>query len=150
MTETGKKSSNGSAKPAQKQDWRAGKSRHGSDSGATKGLAQKIEKMRRSRHVDTVRTQHNSKNATDLSRGLRLATEFTVAILVGAGMGYVFDGWFDTRPWIMITMLALGFAAGIKNVLMTVQEMNAQTVVTKEMNLRPDESKDSMWDDLDD
>lgn len=150
MTGTGKKSPNGSVEPAPKRDWRAGKSRHGSDSGATQGLAQKIDKMRRSRHVETARTQRSSKNATDMSRGLRLATEFAVAILVGAGMGYVFDGWFDTRPWIMITMLALGFAAGIKNVLMTVQEMNAETAVTEEMNLRPDESQDSMWDDLDD
>ena len=36
---------------------------------------------------------------------------------VGAGLGWLADSWLGTRPWVMLGMIVLGFAAGIRNVL---------------------------------
>ena len=64
-----------------------------------------------------------------LSRGFRLASEFAAAIIVGAGLGYLIDMVLPTRPWAMVAMLLLGFAAGVLNVVRATREMNAATAV---------------------
>ena len=60
-----------------------------------------------------------------MGRAVRLGTEFVAAILVGTGIGYVLDLWFGTRPWIMLVMLMVGFAAGILNITRAAREMAA-------------------------
>jgi ATP synthase protein I len=52
-----------------------------------------------------------------LARGFRLATEFVVGILAGAGLGWLVDRWFSTSPWGLIVLLLLGFVAGVFNVV---------------------------------
>ena len=64
-----------------------------------------------------------------LSRGFRLASEFTAAIIVGAGLGYLIDMVLPTRPWAMVVLLLLGFAAGVLNVVRATREMNSATAV---------------------
>ncbi|MBI2835385.1 MAG: AtpZ/AtpI family protein [Acidobacteria bacterium] len=41
---------------------------------------------------------------------------FVLAIVIGAGAGYLFDGWFGTSPWLFLVFFFLGLAAGILNV----------------------------------
>jgi ATP synthase protein I len=48
--------------------------------------------------------------------GFRIATELLAALIVGAGLGYGLDLWLETKPWFMVTMLVLGFAAGLMNI----------------------------------
>lgn len=75
-----------------------------------------------------------------LSRGFRLASEFTAAIIVGAGLGYLIDMALPTRPWAMIVLLLLGFAAGVLNVVRATKEMNNATAVPPNtLALRDDE-----------
>lgn len=64
-----------------------------------------------------------------LSRGFRLASEFAAAIIVGALLGYLIDMVLPTRPWGMVVLLLLGFAAGVLNVVRATKEMNAATAV---------------------
>ena len=59
-----------------------------------------------------------------LGQGLRIGIEMVVSVAVGAGLGYVIDGWADTRPLFMIVFLFLGFAAGIMNVLRIVRGLD--------------------------
>lgn len=41
---------------------------------------------------------------------------FVLAIVIGAGVGYVLDGWLGTSPWLFLLFFFLGLAAGIRNV----------------------------------
>ena len=63
------------------------------------------------------------------NRAFRLASEFVAAIIVGAGLGYGIDLVAGTRPWAMVILLLLGFAAGVLNVVRSAAEMNAATAV---------------------
>lgn len=56
----------------------------------------------------------------ELAQGLKLGAEFVSGILVGAGLGYVIDGWLGSSPFGLIIFLLLGFAAGVMNVLRSI------------------------------
>jgi ATP synthase protein I len=71
--------------------------------------------------------QRRQSDMSGLSRGFRLASEFAAAIIVGAGLGYLIDMVLPTRPWAMVVLLLLGFAAGVLNVVRATKEMNAAT-----------------------
>lgn len=49
--------------------------------------------------------------------GWRISIELVVGIVVGLAMGYFLDRWLDTKPAFMITLMFLGFGAGIMNVI---------------------------------
>jgi len=86
--------------------------------------------------------QMRQSDMSGLSRGFRLASEFAAAILVGAGLGYLIDMVLPTRPWAMIVLLLLGFAAGVLNVVRATKEMNAATAVPADTPaLRDDEDE---------
>jgi ATP synthase protein I len=75
-----------------------------------------------------------------MSRGFRLGSEFVAAVIVGAGLGYLVDMFLPTRPWGLIVLLLLGFAAGVLNVVRSTAEMNAASAVPKDTPaLRDDE-----------
>ncbi len=73
--------------------------------------------------------QMRQGDMSGLSRGLRLGSEFVAAIIVGAGLGYIIDMFLPTRPWAMVVLLLLGFAAGVLNVVRATKQMNAATAV---------------------
>ena len=84
--------------------------------------------------------QRRQSDMSGLSRGFRLASEFAAAIIVGAGLGYLIDMVLPTRPWAMVVLLLLGFAAGVLNVVRATREMNAATAVPADTPaLRDDE-----------
>jgi ATP synthase protein I len=76
-----------------------------------------------------------------MSRGLRLGSEFVAAILVGAGLGYFIDMFLPTRPWGLVVLLLLGFAAGVLNMVRATAQMNAETAVPKDTPALRDEDE---------
>jgi F0F1-type ATP synthase assembly protein I len=48
---------------------------------------------------------------------LELPFTFVGAIAVGVAMGYFFDRWLHTRPWLTLVFGAVGFFAGLREVL---------------------------------
>jgi len=56
--------------------------------------------------------------------GFRIATELLAALIVGAALGYGLDQWLDTSPWAMVTMLVLGFAAGLMNIFRIIKGLD--------------------------
>ena len=74
-----------------------------------------------------------------MSRGLRLGSEFVAAIIVGVGFGFFFVLFLPTRPWGLVVLLLLGFAAGVLNVVRTTAQMNAETAVPKDTPALPDD-----------
>lgn len=55
-------------------------------------------------------------NRSLLSIGLRVGVEMVSAMAVGAFLGYWLDRWLGTKPFLMIVLLLLGGAAGVRNV----------------------------------
>ncbi|MCB9993309.1 MAG: AtpZ/AtpI family protein [Hyphomicrobiaceae bacterium] len=73
--------------------------------------------------------EFRQREMTGMGRAFRFAAEFVAAIIVGAGIGYGIDLLLGTRPWAMIVLLLLGFAAGVLNVMRAAAEMNADVSV---------------------
>lgn len=84
-----------------------------------------------------------SGEVSGLGRAVRLGSEFISAVLIGAGIGYFADQGFGTRPWIMLVMLLVGFAAGVLNVTRAVGEMNRAAPPPKGADLGPDDEDDN-------
>jgi ATP synthase protein I len=49
--------------------------------------------------------------------GLRMASDFTAAIFVGAVIGWGIDALFGWSPWGLIVCLVLGFIAGVRMIV---------------------------------
>jgi F0F1-type ATP synthase assembly protein I len=45
---------------------------------------------------------------------------FVLAVVLGAGLGYLIDRWFGTSPWGFLVCFFLGMAAGVRAVMRTV------------------------------
>ena len=58
-----------------------------------------------------------------LSIAFRLGTELTVAVMIGAVMGYALDRYLNTKPWFLAIGVILGGAAGCLNVYRAAKEM---------------------------
>ena len=56
----------------------------------------------------------------------RMVIELVVGIVIGFGMGYGLDVLFGTLPWMMIVFTLLGFAAGIKTMMRSAEEIQRQ------------------------
>lgn len=50
-----------------------------------------------------------------MGQGMRVATDLAAALAVSGFLGYMADKWLGTKPWIMLAMIIVGFAAGILN-----------------------------------
>ena len=62
------------------------------------------------------------------SRGWAIGIEFVGAVLVSGFIGWLIDNYagLGTKPWVMIAMLALGFAAGTRRAMKTSQAFDAE------------------------
>ena len=57
------------------------------------------------------------ENSRGIGLGMRIGIELVVSVLVGGGIGLFIDNKLNTKPIFMLAFLALGFAAGVLNVL---------------------------------
>ena len=58
----------------------------------------------------------SKRQGSALGLAFRVAVELVSALAVGLGIGWLLDEWLDTRPWLMLVFIVLGFAAGVLNV----------------------------------
>lgn len=61
-------------------------------------------------------------SASNMAEGLKYASEFSAAVLVGAALGWALDYFAKTGPWGLLVGLALGFCAGVMNVVRAARE----------------------------
>ena len=109
-------------------------------SSVTADLEARIARAQARSPAEAAVEQRRQSDMSGLSRGFRLASEFAAAIIVGAGLGYLIDMVLPTRPWALVVLLLLGFAAGVLNVVRATREMNAATAVPADTPaLRDDE-----------
>lgn len=68
-----------------------------------------------------------TEKQTDYSRtaaGFQISTELLAGVLIGAGIGYLLDDLFSTRPWLAAIFTILGGAAGVLNIYKTFRVEN--------------------------
>ena len=61
--------------------------------------------------------QDSSATSSAISMGMRAASEFAAAIIVGVAIGWQLDVWLKTKPAFMIVFFLLGATAGVWNVI---------------------------------
>jgi len=72
-----------------------------------------------------------ARSKAGIAQAFRLSSEFIAGVVVGGGIGYAIDTFFETSPWGLIIFLLLGFAAAVLNVLRA-----AGMVAQSEMSLK--------------
>ena len=71
------------------------------------------------------RAAKNSNNRSSLlGIAFKMSTELVAAVLVGTIIGFIFDNWFGTKPWLILLFFFLGVATGILNVIKSAKKMN--------------------------
>jgi ATP synthase protein I len=83
-------------------------------------LRSSLNKARGTRKPDTPTSGQAptaAKGDSGLSLGLRAGSEFTSAVVIGAGVGWVIDRAVGTNPAFLIVFFFLGVTAGIWNVI---------------------------------
>ncbi len=58
------------------------------------------------------------------SRGWAVGIEFVGAVLVSGFIGWLIDRWMGSKPWALIVMLVLGFAAGTRRAMQTASDFD--------------------------
>lgn len=70
----------------------------------------------RQEQAEGAKASSSRESASALATGMRAASELFAAVLVGAGLGYVLDLQFGTRPLLLIILMMCGMGAGFLNV----------------------------------
>ena len=70
------------------------------------------------------KNQSNNGGKTSLiGVAFKMSTELVAAVVVGAIIGFIFDNWFGTTPWLILTFFFVGVVAGILNVIRSAKNM---------------------------
>ena len=69
---------------------------------------------------------NDDKRGSFMGNAFKLGTELVAAVAVGTIIGFILDGWFDTKPWLIIIFFFLGAAAGMLNVIRTANKMQGE------------------------
>ena len=67
--------------------------------------------------------EFRSNSGVGMSYAFRLTTEMAAALVIGAGIGWLMDGWLGSDPWGMLVFLFVGFVAGILNAYRTAKRI---------------------------
>ena len=82
----------------------------------------KIAKSKIKKQVE----EDKEKKGLFMGNAFKLGTELVAAVAVGTIIGFILDGWFDTKPWLIIIFFFLGAAAGMLNVVKAANRMQKE------------------------
>ena len=75
-------------------------------------------RLKRAQAEEAARTgKMDSASQRGRSQGMRILSDLFGLPLGGGIVGFVLDGWLETRPWVMLGMMFLGFVIAVRNVL---------------------------------
>ena len=67
--------------------------------------------------------KNSDKKTSLLGIAFKMSTELVAAVLVGSIIGFIFDTWFGTKPWLILTFFFVGVITGILNVIKSAKNM---------------------------
>ena len=70
--------------------------------------------------------RHQDEHYSQAQQGWRMVIELVAGLLIGFGMGYGLDALFGTLPVFLILFTLLGFVAGVRTMMRTAKEFQAQ------------------------
>ena len=76
------------------------------------------------KNVKNFQESNRSSNAASFGKAFKISTELVAAVVVGSIIGFLLDGWFDTKPLLTICFFIMGVAAGILNVFKSAKKMH--------------------------
>ena len=65
----------------------------------------------------------NNNPSSNLGLAFKMSTELVSAVVVGTIIGFILDGWFGTKPWLILIFFLVGVIAGIMNVIKSAKKM---------------------------
>ena len=68
-------------------------------------------------------SRNRDKKTPLLGVAFKMSTELVAAVLVGSIIGFIFDSWFGTKPWLILTFFFVGVIAGVLNVVRSARNM---------------------------
>jgi ATP synthase protein I len=104
-------------------------------------LSEKLEAARKAKQPVAAEESHY----TAARAGWQMVTELVVGLLLGFGIGFGIDYALDTRPWFMLIFTMLGFAAGVRTMMRTAEEIQKKNS-TQAPTPEP-AGQDKMYDD---
>ena len=88
-----------------------------------KEIATRLEIAKK--NIKNTKKNKEGSNAASLGKALKISTELVAAVVVGSIIGFLLDGWFDTKPLLTICFFFMGVAAGILNVFRSAKKMHS-------------------------
>jgi ATP synthase protein I len=92
------------------------------DQDRLKALEERIEQAK----VGTPEVNHMKKDYSQAQHAWRMVTELVAGLLIGFVIGFGLDYAFGTKPIFLVIFIFLGFAAGVKTVIGSAQELQMQ------------------------
>src|SRR5690606_1326548 len=89
-------------------------------------LGARIARERKKAGLDEQDDADAKRVGSGLGMAWRLSIEFVVATVVSTAIGWALDQWLETTPWLMLLMLVLGGAAGVRNMVRAANRMDAE------------------------
>ncbi len=83
-------------------------------------LERRISKMRQG---DDSPASNAGEAVSQAHMAWRMIIELIVGIGIGVGLGFGLDRLFGTEPWLLVLFTLFGFAAGVRVMLQTAQEI---------------------------
>ena len=68
-------------------------------------------------------SSNNNGKTSSIGSAFKMSTELVAAVIVGSIIGFIFDNWFGTTPWLILTFFFVGVIAGILNVIRSAKNM---------------------------
>jgi len=87
-----------------------------------KEIATRLEIAKK--NIKSTEKNKEGSNAASLGKALKISTELVAAVVVGSIIGFLLDGWFDTKPLLTICFFIMGVAAGMLNVFRSAKKMH--------------------------
>lgn len=89
-----------------------------------KALEDKIEAAKKANQSDSRKSEGVSAGEV----GWRMVTELVAGIFIGFGIGYGLDVLFGTMPIFLVLFTMFGFAAGVKTMMRSANELQEKAV----------------------
>lgn len=80
---------------------------------------------------------HQDEHYSQAQHAWRMVIELVAGIAIGFGIGFGLDSLFGTIPIFLVLFTLLGFAAGVKTMMRSAEELQRQTLADQAEDISP-------------